>query len=109
MQVTVSGRQLGRSEALKQYCQDKAEKLERFYNRLQSIEIILDGQAGVHTAEIIVHADRNQPFVAGERQEDAFAAIDMLIDKMERQLNRHKEKLRNRKHPPHTATEERGP
>ncbi len=100
MQVTVSGRHMSVSESLKRYCLEKAQKLERFFNRIQAVDVVLDGQAGMHTAEIIVHADGNQPFVASERQEDVYAAIDILIDKMERQLTRHKEKLRNRKHPP---------
>lgn len=100
MNVTVSGRHMSVSDSLKRYCLEKAEKLERFFNRIQAIDVVLDGQAGMHTAEIIVHADGNQPFVASERQEDVYAAIDILIDKLERQLTRHKEKLRNRKHPP---------
>jgi putative sigma-54 modulation protein len=106
MQVTVSGRHMGVGEPLKAYCLEKAEKLHRFYDRIQSIEVVLDGQAGMHTAEIIVHAEGNQPFVASERREDVFAAVDVLIDKIERQLRRHKEKLRNRKHPPRATNEE---
>ena len=104
MQVTVSGRHMGVSEALKDYCQEKAERLVRFYDRIQSIEVVLDGKKGHHTAEMIVHTDGTQPFVASEAQDDVFAAVDLLLDKIERQLRRHKEKLRNRKHPPRTAS-----
>ncbi len=105
MRVTVSGRHMGVSDALKQYCQEKAERLVRFYDRIQSVEVILDGQAGRHTAEMIVHSDGADPFVASEAQDDAFAAVDLLLDKIESQLRRHKEKLRNRKHPPRDESE----
>lgn len=91
---------MGVSEALRNYCQDKAQRLVRFYDRIQAIEVILDGHDGQHTAEMIVHSDGTHPFVASEEQKDAYAAVDLLIDKLERQISRHKEKLRNRKHPP---------
>ena len=99
MQVTVSGRHMGISDALRSYCEEKAEKLTRFFDRIQKIEVVLDGHNGMHTAEMIVHSDGTHPFVASEEREDVFAAIDVLMDKIERQISRHKEKLRNRKHP----------
>ena len=106
MHVTISGRHMGVSEPLKEYCADKAERLVRFYNRIQSIEVILDGQACKHSAEMIVHTEGTDPFVAREEREDVYAAVDVLLDKIEAQLRRHKEKIRNRKHPPNAGHEE---
>jgi putative sigma-54 modulation protein len=100
MQVTVSGRHISVTDALKTYCQEKASKLTRFYDRIQSIDVILDGKNGVHTAEIRVHTERADPFVATVQDADIYAAVDVLLDKIERQLTRHKERVRNRKHPP---------
>ena len=100
MQITVSGRHMGVSESLKEYCSEKSERLVRYFDRITSIEIILDGKNGRHDAEMIVHADGTTPFVAHEQHADAYAAVDLLLDKVENQLRRHKEKLRNRKHPP---------
>lgn len=106
MQVTITGRHMGVSESLKNYCRKKSERLIRFFNRIQSIEVILDSNNGQHFAEMIVHSERTQPFVAREQHEDAYAAVDLMLDKVERQIRRHKEKLRNRKHPPRTPEEE---
>ena len=100
MQITVTGRHMGISESLKSYCQNKSERLARFYDRIQSIDVILDGHDGQHFTEMIVHSAGTQPFVAREQHEDAYAAVDLMLDKVERQIRRHKEKLRNRKHPP---------
>ncbi len=100
MQVTVSGRHMGISDSLKTYCVEKSERLGRFYDRIKSVELILDGHNGVHSAEILVHSDGTSPFVASEEQVDAFACVDLLMDKIERQIRRHKERVRNRKHPP---------
>ena len=106
MQITVSGRHMGISDSLKSYCREKSERLIRFFDRIQSIEVVLDGRNGQHFAEMIVHSVGTPPFVAREQHEDAYAAIDLLLDKVERQIRRHKEKLRNRKHPPKTPEEE---
>lgn len=106
MQVTVTGRHMGVSDALKAYCLEKAERLPRFLDRIQSIGVVLEGREGVHIAEIIVHSAGTPPFVATEQHTDAYAAIDLLIDKIEEQLRRYKERHRNRKHPPRAASEE---
>lgn len=106
MQITVTGRHMGVSEPLKAYCLEKAERLPRFLDRIQLIEMVLDGKAGVHTAELIVHAaGAPQPFVAHEQDDDAFAAVDLVLDKIVEQLRRYKERHRNRKHPPRTSME----
>ncbi len=107
MQITVTGRHMGVNEALEEYCLKKVERLQRYYDRVHAAEVILDGNNGLHSAEIIVRAEGTPPFVASEEHEDAFAAVDLVLDKVERQIRRHKEKVRNRKHPP-KGTEEPG-
>ena len=100
MQILVSGRHMSVGDALKEYCEKKAGKLGKFYDRIQSIDVVVDGHNGLHSVEMIVHSEGTQPFVASEEREDAYAAVDVLMDKIERQIRRHKERLRNRKHPP---------
>jgi putative sigma-54 modulation protein len=106
MQINVSGRHMTVSDPVREYCEQKASKLVRFFNRIQSIDVVLDGQNGHHFAEMIVHSEGTPPFVASEEQDDIHAAIDLLMDKIERQIRRHKDRLRNRKHPPKVRTEE---
>jgi len=105
MQVNVTGRHMGVTETLRDYCREKAERLPRFLDRIQSIDVVLEGKEGVHTAEMIVHTAGAQPFVASEQHADAFAAVDLLMDKIEEQVRRYKERLRNRKHPPRGPSE----
>lgn len=105
MQVTVTGRHMGVSDSLRAYCVEKAARLPRFLDRILSIEVVLEGKDGLHTVEMIVHSAGAQPFVASEQHQDAYAAVDLLIDKMEEQLRRYKERRRNRKHPPRSSSE----
>jgi putative sigma-54 modulation protein len=99
MQIRVSGRHMSIDDAVQSYCVEKMGHLSRYYDRVSSVDVVLDAHAGAHFAEIIVHSDGTPPFVASEEHADLYAAIDLLRDKIERQLTRHKEKMRNRKHP----------
>ncbi len=108
MQVTVSGRHLDVPDALREYAEEKSGKFERFYDRVQTATVVFDLDAGRHHCEIIARADHHMTFVAKEAHEDAFASFDLAAKELERQLRRHKERYRNRKHsgggrtePPH--------
>ena len=99
MQVVVSGRHMTVDTALKQYATEKAERLIKFYDRIQSIEVVFEQDAGRPTVEFIVNAEHKNTFVGRDSGADHFAATDIVMDKLERQITRHKEKHRNRKHP----------
>ncbi len=98
MQVSVTGRHIELSSELRSYAETKANKLSRFYDRILAVEVILDGEGNGFEAEMIVKAEHRNVFVAKERGDDMYAAVDLVMDKIERQLTRHKEKFRNRKH-----------
>lgn len=106
MQITVTGRHMTVPEDVRRYCEEKAGRLPRLLDRIRLVEVVIDGHEGLHTAEMIVHADGSAPFVATSEDKDTFAAVDLLIDKIEQQLRRYKERMRNRKHPPRAPESE---
>jgi len=99
IRITVSGRHMDVRDALKAYTDEKAGKLERFYDRVQSVDVVFDRLPNSHRCEIVAKADHHTSFVAKEEHEDPYAALDASVRNLERQLSRHKEKFRNRKHP----------
>ena len=99
MVVTVSARHMDVSGSLKDYAEQKASKLTRYYDRIQEIEVIFDNAKESMRVEMIVIAEHRHKFIAHDHQGDAYACIDQCIDKLERQLSDHKKKFRNRKHP----------
>lgn len=105
MQIVVSGRHQHLPEALRGYASEKAGKLPRFYDRIQSIEVVFDTEGGRPAVELIVGVEHSKPFVVRWVDADAHAAVDRAVDHMEEQLRRHKEKLRNRKHPERPPSE----
>ncbi len=101
--ISVTGRHVDVSNRLRNYAEEKASKLPRFFDRVQTIDVIIDKERDQMSVEMIVHAAGTQNFVAKEVGPDANACVDLLVDKMERQLTKHKEKLKNHKHAGHNA------
>ena len=98
MQIQITGRHVQVTDDVRDYINDKAAKLPRFYDRIHEIEVVLGHESEQFKAEMIVRADHKHTFVASETGPDTFALVDLLVEKLERQLVRHKEKRRNRKH-----------
>ena len=98
MQLSVTGRHIEITDPMRQYAEDKATKLTRFYDRIESIDIIFDYESSKHRAEIVVRAAHKNTFVGKVDAGDFYEAVDLVIDKLRHQLIKHKEKRRNRKH-----------
>ena len=99
MIVTVSARHMDVTPALKTYAEEKANKLGKYYDLIQEIEVILDAHKDASRVEMIVNAEHRNTFVAHHEEGDAYACIDGCVHKLERQITEHKKKFRNRKHP----------
>jgi len=97
VQIRITARHVELTDEVKEYIEEKAEKLPRYYDRIHNVEVILDHESEQFSVEMIVHADKKQTFLARETGPDTFALVDQLIEKLERQLTKHKEKNRNHK------------
>jgi len=94
MQINISGHHLEVTEALHNYVNAKLERLNNHYDRITSTQVILSVDKLVQKAEATVHVSGKDIFADAE-SEDLYAAIDMLADKLDRQLIKHKEKQRS--------------
>ena len=92
MQITISGHHLEVTQALRDYVNNKLERVERHFERATSAQIILSIEKSQQKAEARIHVAGNDIF-ADSRADDMYAAIDILIDKIDRQIKKHKEKL----------------
>lgn len=92
MQLTVTGHHLAVSPALRKYVDKKLGRLERHFDNMTDIHCVLSVEKGVHKAEATVHITGGTLF-ADARETDVYAAIDGLVDKLSRQVTKHKEKL----------------
>ena len=92
MQINVTGHHLDLTPALRTYVEGKFGRLERHSDSLISAHVILSVEKERHKAEATVQVTRGSLFADSEH-DDMYAAIDGLIDKLDRQIKKHKEKL----------------
>jgi putative sigma-54 modulation protein len=96
VQIKISARHGHLSEATQQYIRDKGEKLLHFFSRLTMIEVTVDVKDELtKVVEFKVSAEHKHDFVARESQADILAAVDLVTDKIERQISRYKEKIQD--------------
>lgn len=96
MNITVNARHMNVTESLSDYAKGKAEKLNKFYNGITSIDVIMDPDGGHGKVEMVVQAARKNTFVAHAESQDMYAGVDRCVDKLTQQIRKHKEKIRDR-------------
>ncbi|MDQ3797061.1 MAG: ribosome-associated translation inhibitor RaiA [Pseudomonadota bacterium] len=94
MQINLTGHHLDITPALRNYVHGKFERLKRHFDHVIDAHVILTVEKLRHRAEAAMIVSGNRLF-ADDVQEDMYAAIDCLVDKLDRQIVKHKEKLRD--------------
>jgi len=95
MQISFTGHQLDVSDALRQYAEEKLERLERHYDHITKIHVTLSIEKLSHIAEATINVPGISIHATSEAKKDMYAAIDALSDKLNKQLKKHKEKEDN--------------
>ena len=96
MQINLSGHHVDLTDALRNHVESKLSKLQRHFDHITKVEVTLTVEKLIQKAEASVHVAGADLFSACE-SEDMYTAIDMMTDKLDRQLIKHKEKLIDRK------------
>lgn len=97
MQIELTGHHIEVTDSLRDYVNEKMAKLERHFDKVSNIHVILEVEASRHKAEATVHMSGHDVF-ANCTEDDMYAAIDGLVDKLDRQVKKHKEKITNHLH-----------
>ncbi|MGB0955013.1 MAG: ribosome hibernation-promoting factor, HPF/YfiA family [Panacagrimonas sp.] len=95
MNLNISGHHLDLTPPLKDYVQAKIKRIERHFDHLINADVILSVEKLRHKAEATVHASGANMHAHAVTDDDMYAAIDALIDKLDQQTRKHKEKLRD--------------
>ncbi len=91
MNLNVTGHHLEITPAIREYLSSKLERLTRHFDHVIDISVILSVERTQRKAEASVHV-RGRDLFAESQDTDMYAAIDSLIDKLDRQIVKHKEK-----------------
>lgn len=96
MQLNVTGHHVDITDSMRTYVEEKLGKLERHFDHVTNVHVILTVEKLEQKAEATVHISGADIF-AESKQSDMYAAIDSLSDKLDRQVIKHKEKLQGRR------------
>ena len=107
MQINITGHHVDVTPALRAYTTEKLQKLARHFDQVNSINVILNVEKLQQQAEATVNAAGRTLF-ATQTATDMYASIDGLVDKLDRQVRRYKDRLTNHQHVKHEPVETDG-
>ena len=93
MQINLTGHHVEITDSLRNYVDTKFSKLERHFDHISNVHVILNVEKLNQKAEATMHLSGAEVFASSENT-DMYAAIDSMVDKLDRQVIKHKEKLK---------------
>ena len=94
MQLNLSGHHLDITSSMRQHTSDKLTKIKHHFGNIMNVNMTLEVQKDLQKAEATIHVSGADLFAKAESN-DMYASIDQLINKLDSQIIKHKEKLHN--------------
>lgn len=93
MQTSITFKNIDPSDPLKAYIQDKLNRLDKLLDNPAEANVVLSVQKHRHIAEVNISGDRLN-IIGKEDTNDMYSAIDMVLDKLEKQIKKSKQKIK---------------
>ena len=96
---TITGKHIEITEAIKRHAEEKTSRLPKYYDGIDRIEVIVDGEQGCNiSVEVIARGEHSRIFVVKETAPDIYRGIDTAVHKLEQQLRKKKSREHDDKH-----------
>lgn len=95
MNIKITGRSDAVTAGMKKRAAEKVAKVMKFYDRITWVDVILDADRQRNIVEVSAGLNRGTTLVGKAESGDMYTAIDQSVDKISRQIRKHKEKLRD--------------
>ena len=96
MDITVTFRHVDSTESLKEYAEDKLSKIDKYFDYPIEAHVVLTAEKFRRMADVTLNVN-GAVIKAEEETEDMYSAIDQVMDKIEIQVKRYRDKIRNRR------------
>ncbi|MGD8414354.1 MAG: ribosome-associated translation inhibitor RaiA [Candidatus Latescibacterota bacterium] len=96
MNISTTSRQYDLAPALKDYAEGKVLNLKRYFDHIVNAHLVFSLEKYRHKVEISLHVN-GKDFISEDESDDMYVSVDRSIEKLERQLRRHKDKVKRRK------------
>ena len=107
MQIAVTFRHMESSEAVRSYVEEKLAKVKKYIDEPIDAQVVLSVQKKIHHRAEVTMGAKGLTIKSVEEKDDMYAAIDLMVDKVERQLKKYKEKLKRHKGSDNSAPQRR--
>lgn len=97
MELLVTFRHLEPNDSLRSYAEEKVSRIEKYISSITEVHVILTHQKRSYVAEVIVHVNRAKITAKEATEDNMYASVDLVMDKIERQVKRYKDKLTSHK------------
>ncbi|MCX8044299.1 MAG: ribosome-associated translation inhibitor RaiA [Desulfobacterota bacterium] len=97
MDIIVTFRHIQPNDALRSYAEEKASRIGKYVNNVREIHVILTLEKRSYVAEVIVHVNRAKITAKEATEDNMYASIDLVMDKIERQIKKYKDKMTDHK------------
>lgn len=97
MQIAVNFRHMESSEAVRSYVEEKLSRVKKYIDEPIDAQVVLSVQRKIHNRAEVTMVAKGLTMKSTEETSDMYAAIDLMVDKIERQLKRYKDKLKHHK------------
>ena len=94
MNLQISGHHIEVTPALREYVESKLEPVISHFDRVTGVNVILSVEKLKQRAEVTLHVPGKDMFVE-EEGDDLYAAIDAMFDKLDRQVQKYKQKMQD--------------
>ena len=95
--IIITGKDASVTSRNKDHAEEKLSRLAKYFDGIGKIEAILGHNGDDAEVEVVITVPRGTPIVCSSRARDLYAAIDLVLDKAEAQLTKHKERLKDHK------------
>ncbi|MBN2260213.1 MAG: ribosome-associated translation inhibitor RaiA [Clostridiales bacterium] len=96
MKIITSGRNMKVSDRMREQIELKLEKFEKFFNSDIEVHVTLSHQKTMQILEITIPLKNGAVFRAEESSEDMFKSLDLAVDKLSKQIKKHKTNIHKR-------------
>ncbi|MGH7162166.1 MAG: ribosome hibernation-promoting factor, HPF/YfiA family [Planctomycetota bacterium] len=94
MNVHITGRHLTVTQAMQDYAREKASKLDRFFDRIQHVDVVMDVDGLQHLVEMTATLVRHVKVFGKAQAADMYAAIDLAESKLKSQIHKFHDRLK---------------
>jgi putative sigma-54 modulation protein len=92
MEISITGHHVDITPALRSFTEEKFDRLERHFDQISAIHVFFEIEKLRQIAQATILVNKGEVYAHSE-SEDMYTSIDLLVDKLNRQLVKHKEKM----------------